>query len=168
MLKIEKSLWPLTVWMKIFGFPMGVPARKKKPAAGSRNYSVCLLLTGSLMLLSTVALHCISFAHGVLRLRVNKLGPGNDGNNLTTTAKLLNTGIEHLNNTWFNIGVHSTFFLVSLTSNWKSLWRSLLLIEKNLKFKSSFYRKCRESVSIGFACLLLVCSSLINLQLNIL
>jgi hypothetical protein len=73
-----------------------------------------------------------------------------------TTANLLNIGIEHLNNTWFNIGVHCTFFFVSLTSNWTHLWDSLLLIEKNMKFKSSFYRKSRKSISIGFGFLLLV------------
>ena len=117
------------------------------------HYSICLLFTGSFMVLSTVALHCTSFVYGVLRLKVNGLGP--NGTNLTT-ANLLNIGIEHLNNTWFNIGVHCTFFFVSLTSNWTNLWDSLLLIEKNMKFKSSFYRKSRKSISIGFSFLFLV------------
>ena len=152
MLKIEKNLWPLTVWMKIFGFHM-LGSRKKSNQSKHCHYSICLLFTGSFVVLSTVALHCTSFVYGVLRLKVNGLGP--NGTNLTT-ANLLNIGIEHLNNTWFNIGVHCTFFFVSLTSNWTNLWDSLLLIEKNMKFKSSFYRKSRKSISIGFSFLLLV------------
>ena len=73
-----------------------------------------------------------------------------------TTTKLLNIGIEHLNYTWVLIGVHVTFFIVSLTSDWTDLWDSLLLIEKNLKFNCTFYGKCRKSVVVGFVCLLVV------------
>ena len=139
--------------MKIFGFHMLGSRKKSNQSKRCHHYSIFLLFTGSFMVLSTVALHCTSFVYGVLRLKVNGLGP--NGTNLTT-ANLLNIGIEHLNNTWFNIGVHCTFFFVSLTSNWTHLWDSLLLIEKNMKFKSSFYRKSRKSISIGFGFLLLV------------
>lgn len=149
MLKVEKSLWPLTVWMRIFGFHMG--PRKKR--TNSSRYSGGLLAAGSLMVLSTIGLHFTSFVLEILKLRVNGIGP--NGTNVTT-ANLLNTGIEHLNNTWLFIGVHVSFFFVSLTTNWKTLWNSLLLMEKNLKFNSDFHRKCRKSVSVGFALLLIV------------
>ncbi|XP_057367568.1 uncharacterized protein LOC130688593 [Daphnia carinata] len=152
MLKVEKSLWPLTVWMRIFGFHMG--PRKKR--ANASRYSRCLLAAGSLMVLSTIGLHFTSFVLEILRLRVNGIGP--NGTNVTT-ANLLNTGIEHLNNTWLFIGVHVSFFFVSLTANWKTLWNSLLMMEKNLKFNSDFHRKCRKSVSVGFALLLIDCIS---------
>ena len=152
MLKIEKNLWPLTVWMKIFGFHM-LGSRKKSNQSKHCHYSSCLLFTGSFVVLSTVALHCTSFVYGVLRLKVNGLGP--NGTNLTT-ANLLNIGIEHLNYTLVLIGIHTTFFFVSLTSNWTDLWDSLLLIEKNLQFNSTFYAKCKKSVLIGFVFLLMV------------
>jgi hypothetical protein len=148
LLSIETSLWPLMVGLNLFGFHMG-PSKK----SGSNRYSVGLLLTGSLMVLSNVALHCTSFIYGVLRLKAN--GLGHNGTNLTT-ANLLNIGIEHLNYTCVLIGIHTTFFFVSLTSNWTDLWDSLLMIEKNLKFNSTFYAKCRKSVLIGFVFLLMV------------
>jgi hypothetical protein len=155
MLKIETTLWPLTVWMKIIGFHMG-PSRK----SGTKRYSLYLLMTGSLLLLSTVALHCTSFVRSFLKFRANGISAHN-GTNLTT-ANRLNVGIEHLNYTCVLIGVHMTFFFVSLTSNWTSLWDSLLLIETNLKFNSMFYRKCKKSVIIGFTILLVVIFSLQN------
>jgi hypothetical protein len=105
------------------------------------------------MVLSTVALHCTSFVFGVLRLKANEIGP--NGANLTTT-KLLNIGIEHLNYTWVLIGVHVTFFFVSLTSGWTQLWDTLHLVEENLKFNATFYAKCRRSVLIGFGFLFMV------------
>lgn len=148
LLSLETSLWPLMVGLRLFGFHMGP---SKKP--GSSRYSACLLLTGSLMVLSTVALHCTSFVYGVLRLKANGLGP--NGTNLTT-ANLLNIGIEHLNYTWVLVAIHTTFFFVSLTSSWTGLWDSLLVIETNLKFNSTFYAKCRKSVLVGFALLLTV------------
>lgn len=149
MLKIETGLWPLTVWMRILGFHMG-PSRKK---AESNRYSVFLLLSGSLMVLSTVALHCTSFVRSFLKFRAN--GMVHNGTNLTT-ANRLNVGIEHLNYTCVLIGVHTTFFFVSLTSNWTGLWDSLQLIEANLKFNSTFYRKCKKCVVVGFAILFVV------------
>ncbi|XP_046636938.1 uncharacterized protein LOC124315351 isoform X2 [Daphnia pulicaria] len=139
------------VGLRIFGFHIG-PSQK----SGSSRYSIGLLLTGSLMVLSTVALHCTSFVYGVLRLKANGLGP--NGTNLTT-ANLLNIGIEHLNYTWVLIAIHTTFFFVSLTSSWTELWDSLLVLEKNLKFNSTFYAKCRKSFLIGFAFLLMDCLS---------
>lgn len=147
MLNLEKSLWPLMAGLRLLGFHMG-------PSSSSSNrYSVCLLSAGSLMVLSTVALHCTSFVFGVLRLKANEIGP--NGANLTTT-KLLNIGIEHLNYTWVLIGVHVTFFFVSLTSGWTQLWDTLYLVEENLKFNATFYAKCRRSVLIGFAFLFMV------------
>ena len=148
LLSIETSLWPLMVGLIILGFHIGPSSTNS-----SHRYSICLLLTGSLMVLSTVALHCTSFVYGVLRLKVNGLGC--NGTNLTT-ANLLNVGIEHLNYTLVLIGIHTTFFFVSLTSNWTTLWDSLLLIEKNLQFNSTFYAKCKKSVLIGFVFLLMV------------
>ncbi|XP_057367581.1 uncharacterized protein LOC130688601 [Daphnia carinata] len=142
MSNIEASLRPLTAGLKILGFHVG-PNRK----SSSNRYSICLLLTGCLMVLSTVGLHCTSFIGGVLRLKANEIGP--NGTNLTTT-KLLNVGIEHLNYTWVLIGVHVTFFVVSLTANWTHLWDTLVLIEESLNFNSSFYTKCRRSVIFGF------------------
>ncbi|KZS12632.1 Uncharacterized protein APZ42_022817 [Daphnia magna] len=149
---IETNLWPLLVGLRIFGFHMG---SSKKPSEGSR-YSICLTVVGSLMVLSTVVIHCTSFVCGVMRLKAN--GIGTNGTNLTT-ANLLNIGIEHLNYTWVLIGVHVTFFFVSLTSNWTTLWDSLLLIERDLKLNSTFHRKCKKSVSIGFCFLLIDCVS---------
>ncbi|KAI9562674.1 hypothetical protein GHT06_010128 [Daphnia sinensis] len=149
---IETNLWPLLVGLRIFGFRMG---SSKKPSEGSR-YSIGLTVVGSLMVLSTVVIHCTSFVCGVMRLKAN--GIGTNGTNLTT-ANLLNIGIEHLNYTWVLIGVHVTFFFVSLTSNWTTLWDSLLLIERNLKLNSTFHRKCKKSVSIGFCFLLIDCVS---------
>ena len=148
LLSIETSLWPLMVGLRILGFHIGPSSTNF-----SHRYSICLLFTGSFMVLSTVALHCTSFVYGVLRLKVNGLGP--NGTNLTT-ANLLNIGIEHLNYTLVLIGIHTTFFFVSLTSNWTDLWDSLLLIEKNLQFNSTFYAKCKKSVLIGFVFLLMV------------
>ena len=151
MFSVEESLWPLIVWMKFFGFQMG-PA--KKPGSGSnRQQSICLLLIGSVMVVSTVALHCTSFVRGVLRLKANGLGP--DGANLTT-ANLINVGIEPLNYTGVLIGVHAGFFIVSLTSDWTALWEALILIQENLNFKSSFYHKCRRVVLVGFSLLFTV------------
>ena len=150
-LKIESTLWPLTVWMRIIGFHMG-PSRK---SGTNRRSSVCLLITGSLLLLSTVALHCTSFVRSFLKFRANGISTVHNGTNLTT-ANRLNVGIEHLNYTCVLIGVHTTFFLVSLTSNWSGLWDTLFLIEGNLKFNSAFYRKCKKSVWIGFAILFVV------------
>ena len=149
---IEKSLWPLIVGLRVLGFHVG-PASSSSISGRKRFYSVCLLLTGSLMVLSTVALHCTSFVYGVLRLKANEIGA--NGTNLTTT-KLLNIGIEHLNYTWVLIGVHVTFFYVTLTSGWSELWDTLIVIEDNLKFNSTFYIKCRRSVLIGFGFLFLV------------
>ena len=153
---IEKSLWPLIVGLRVLGFHVG-PASLSSSSSGIRkrssSYSVCLLFTGSLMVLSTVALHCTSFVYGVLRLKANEIGA--NGTNLTTT-KLLNIGIEHLNYTWVLIGVHVTFFYVTLTSGWSELWDTLIVIEDNLKFNSTFYIKCRRSVLIGFGFLFLV------------
>lgn len=146
---IETNLWPLLVGLRLFGFRMG---SSKKPSDGCR-YSICLTAVGSLMVLSTVVIHCTSFVRGVLRLKANRIGP-NDTD--LTTANLLNIGIEHLNYTWVLIGVHVTFFFVSLTSNWTMLWDSLLLIERNLQFKSAFHLKCKKSVNIGFSFLLIV------------
>ena len=146
MVTIESSLWPLTVWMRIIGFHMG-------PTKKSNRYSVYLLITGSVLLLSTVALHCTSFVRSFLKFRTN--GIVHNGTNLTT-ANRLNVGIEHLNYTCVLIGVHVTFFFVSLTSSWTSLWDSFLLIEENLKFNSTFYRKCKKSVVVGFAILFVV------------
>nr|CAH0103455.1 unnamed protein product [Daphnia galeata] len=155
--RIEKSLWPLIVGLRVLGFHVG-PASSSSSSSGIRkrssSYSVCLLFTGSLMVLSTVALHCTSFVYGVLRLKANEIGA--NGTNLTTT-KLLNIGIEHLNYTWVLIGVHVTFFYVTLTSGWTELWDTLIVIEDNLKFNSTFYIKCRRSVLIGFGFLFLDC-----------
>lgn len=150
MFSVEESLWPLIVWMKIFGFQMGPT---KKPASINRHQSICLLLIGSVMVVSTVALHCASFVGGVMRLKANGLGP--DGANLTT-ANLINVGIEHLNYTCVLIGVHAGFFIVSLTSNWSAVWDALILIQENLNFKSSFYHKCRKVVLVGFSLLFTV------------
>ncbi|XP_046636850.1 uncharacterized protein LOC124315307 isoform X1 [Daphnia pulicaria] len=152
MLKIETSLWPLIVWMRIVGFHMG-PSRKKSGSPNRHRYSVCLLMTGSLMLLSTVALHCTSFVRSFLKFRSNGMAQHNGTTANLTTANRLNVGIEHLNYTCVLIGVHTTFFFVSLTSNWTGLWDSLQLIEANLKFNSTFYRKCQKCVVIGFAIL---------------
>ena len=160
MFSIEESLWPLIVWMKLFGIKMG-PNDKKITGLSSnrRRQSVCLLLLiGSLMVLSTVGLHCTSFVRGVVRLKANGLGP--DGTNLST-ANLINMGIEHLNYTCVLVGVHAGFFIVSLTGNWKSLWDAFQLIQENLNFKSSFYHKCRKIVIVGFSLLFLVIYSLI-------
>lgn len=159
MFSIEESLWPLIVWMKLFGIQMG-PIDKKITGLSSnrRRQSVCLLLIGSLMVLSTVGLHCTSFVRGVVRLKANGLGP--DGTNLST-ANLINIGIEHLNYTCVLVGVHAGFFVVSLTGNWKSLWDAFQLIQENLNFKSSFYHKCRKIVIVGFSLLFLVIYSLI-------
>ena len=151
-LKIESTLWFLTVWMRIIGFHMG-PSRKS--GQNRHRYSVCLLITGSLLLLSTVALHCTSFVRSFLKFRANGISTVHNGTNLTT-ANRLNVGIEHLNYTCVLIGVHTTFFFVSLTSNWSELWDTLFLIEGNLKFNSAFYRKCKKSVWIGFAILFVV------------
>ncbi|EFX71548.1 hypothetical protein DAPPUDRAFT_327106 [Daphnia pulex] len=148
MLNLEKSLWPLMAGLRLLGFHMG------PSSSSSSRYSVCLLSAGSLMVLSTVALHCTSFVFGVLRLKANEIGP--NGANLTTT-KLLNIGIEHLNYTWVHIGVHVTFFFVSLTSGWTQLWDTLHLVEENLKFNATFYAKCRRSVLIGFGFLFMDC-----------
>jgi hypothetical protein len=151
MFSVEESLWPLIVWMKIFGFQMGPT---KKPASNRQQHqSICLLLIGSVMVVSTVALHCTSFVRGVMRLKANGLGP--DGANLTT-ANLINVGIEHLNYTCVLIGVHAGFFIVSLTSNWSAVWDALILIQENLNFKSSFYHKCRKVVLVGFSLLFTV------------
>lgn len=147
MLEIEKNLWPLTLWLNVFGFHMG--PRK----AGTNRYCVWLLITGSLMVISTVGLHCTSFVRSFLRFRAN--GIVLNGTNLTT-ANRLNVGIEHLNYTCVVVGVHVTFFFVSLTSNWTSLWNSLLVIEENLKFNPIFYRKCKKCVLIGFTVLFVV------------
>ncbi|KAK4025380.1 hypothetical protein OUZ56_014453 [Daphnia magna] len=150
MLEIEKNLWPLTLWLNVFGFHMG--PRK----AGTNRYCVWLLITGSLMVISTVGLHCTSFVRSFLRFRAN--GIVLNGTNLTT-ANRLNVGIEHLNYTCVVVGVHVTFFFVSLTSNWTSLWNSLLVIEENLKFNPIFYRKCKKCVLIGFTVLFVDCIS---------
>lgn len=147
MLEIEKNLWPLTMWLNIFGFHMG-PSKSR-----TKRYSVWLLVTGSLMVLSTVGLHCTSFVVSFRRFRAN--GIVLNGPNLTT-ANRLNVGIEHLNYTCVIVGVHVTFFFVSLTSNWTSLWDSLLVIEENLKFNSTFYGRCKKPVLIGFTVLFVV------------
>ncbi|XP_046634688.1 uncharacterized protein LOC124313899 [Daphnia pulicaria] len=127
----------------------------KKPASNRQQHqSICLLLIGSVMVVSTVALHCTSFVRGVMRLKANGLGP--DGANLTT-ANLINVGIEHLNYTCVLIGVHAGFFIVSLTSNWSAVWDALILIQENLNFKSSFYHKCRKVVLVGFSLLFTDC-----------
>lgn len=165
MLKIETSLWPLIVWMRIVGFHMG-PSRKKSGSPNRHRYSVCLLMTGSLMLLSTVALHCTSFVRSFLKFRANGMAQHNGTTANLTTANRLNVGIEHLNYTCVLIGVHTTFFFVSLTSNWTGLWDSLQLIEANLKFNSTFYRKCQKCVVIGFAILFVVMILLYHFLLN--
>jgi hypothetical protein len=165
MLKIETSLWPLIVWMRIVGFHMG-PSRKKSGSPNRHRYSVCLLMTGSLMLLSTVALHCTSFVRSFLKFRSNGMAQHNGTTANLTTANRLNVGIEHLNYTCVLIGVHTTFFFVSLTSNWTGLWDSLQLIEANLKFNSTFYRKCQKCVVIGFAILFVVMILLYHFLLN--
>jgi hypothetical protein len=141
--------------MRIVGFHMG-PSRKKSGSPNRHRYSVCLLMTGSLMLLSTVALHCTSFVRSFLKFRSNGMAQHNGTTANLTTANRLNVGIEHLNYTCVLIGVHTTFFFVSLTSNWTGLWDSLQLIEANLKFNSTFYRKCQKCVVIGFAILFVV------------
>lgn len=144
MLSIESSLWPLIVWMRIFGFRMG--------KAGS-THSLWMTLTGALMVLSTAALHFTSFVRGVFKLRANEIGT--NGTNLTT-ANLLNIGIEHLNYTCILIGVHLSFFIISMSADWRSLWNALHLIEQHLNFRPRFYRKCRRAVNIGFFLLFLV------------
>lgn len=152
MLSIESSLWPLIVWMRTLGFHMG----PTKSDNSSNRYSIGLLLTGTVMVLSTTVLHCTSFVRGVLRLRANEIGP--NGTNLTT-ANLINIGIEHMNFTCVLIGVHASFFFVSLTPSWKTLWNTLVLIEERLNFKLRFYERCRKSLWVGFALLSLVTCS---------
>ena len=146
MLSIESSLWPLIVWMRALGFHTG-------PAKSGPRYSVCLLTTGVFMVLSTVALHCTSFVHDVLRLRANGIGP--NGTNLST-ANIINIGIEHMNFTCIHIGVHSAFFFITLTATWNDLWNTFALIEERLNFKPKFYAKCRKSLLVGFFLLFLV------------
>lgn len=135
------------IWMRIFGFRMGTSDKS--------GHSIWLLVLGALMVLSTAALHLTSFFRGVLRLRANE-----NGLNATnsTTANLLNIGIEHLNYTCILIGVHASFYIVSLGTNWKSLWEALALIEQHLNFRPRFYHKCRKCTIIGFALLFMVIS----------
>lgn len=138
MSSIESSLWPLIVWMRACGFRIGT---------SKSSQSIWLVVLGAFLVLSTAGLHCTSFINGVIKLRANEVGP--NGTNLTT-ANLLNIGIEHLNYTCILIGVHAGFYFISLSTSWKDLWESLLLIEEQLNFRPKFYRKCRKCVVIGF------------------
>ena len=150
-MSIESSLCPLIVWLRVLGFHMGVTK------SGTDRYSIYLLIVGVAMVLATVVFHSTSFVHGAFRLRANEIGPNGT---ISTTANLINIGIEHLNFTCTVIIVHSSFFLITLTRGWKALWNTLALIEVRLNLKSTFYDKCRKSLCVGFVLLFAVNSIL--------
>ena len=145
---VESSLSPLIVWLRALGFHVG------QTNSGNVRYSICLLITGVAMVLSTVALHGPSFFRGVRTQQIELNGT------TLTTANLINIGIEHLNFTCTVIIVHSSFFLITLTRGWKALWNTLALIEVRLNLKSTFYDKCRKSLCVGFVLLFAVNSIL--------
>lgn len=126
--------------MKCFGFPLD----------GQRSALQLwqLLIFGSLMTLATIVLHCFSLIEGCERLKNNQVN--------STTANLLNIGIEHLNYTCILIGVQLSFFIICLNGAWRELWQSVLEIEHHLNLKKSFYHRCRKIVLIGYCLLLLV------------
>ena len=127
--------------------------------SGTDRYSIYLLIVGVAMVLATVVFHSTSFVHGAFRLRANEVGPNGT---ISTTANLINIGIEHLNFTCIHIGVHSSFFLITLTREWKTLWNTLALIEVRLKFNSTFYAKCKNILLVGSLLLFAVIPNIIT------
>ncbi len=163
-LTFEWSLRPLLVPIQMFGFQLNKLERPTDNEEGDGKTIIrCISssttsrrwihVIGFCTLLFNVTLHVASLVHGVDRLKINGLGP--NGTNLTT-ANLLNHGIEHFNYTFILIGVPSVFYIVSLTTRWKSLWQILENIQENLNLKPKFYRKCRKIVLIGLVLLFLV------------
>lgn len=125
--------------MKCFGFPLDASKLWR------------FVVFGSLMTLATSALHCFSFFKGCERLKADN----------STTANLLNIGIEHLNYTCILITVHFAFFAVCLNGDWIDLWEQMLEIEQHLNLKKSFYSRCRRIIFIGYFLLFLVMMALL-------
>lgn len=147
-LNLPWSLNPLFIWMKIFGFQLN-----GRPTSSSSKWFYCV---GGGTLLINLILHLTSFIVGVKRLKSNGLGP--NGTNLST-ANLLNMGIEHLNYTFMLTGVHTIFFIISITY-WKTLCNTVRAIDQSLAFKPKFYRRCRKAVVIGMTYIALVSMNL--------
>ena len=120
------------------------------------NVSIRLAVYGTLLMLANLAVSSVYSVEFTLSLLAAVRSMTSEEFRSYTTATLLSSLLDAINKVSFVLGVHFCFFVVSLTSNLKGLWSSLLKIDEQLNLPIITYKRIQRIVWIGVILFILV------------